>query len=538
MPDNTRYRSIDFIGGRILESREMLTLQNINEGIDTAGNIVVQDLNAIYREGATFNTVPTTDPSSTNITLTPFEPTKPMQVFVHGRWETIRPEDAPTVTMGSSLSLYLNWALNIITSVQDPSLVDGTTGEATANMGELDLSIGPVDTSSTALGPNQLAKNTVPIVLFQFVTNGVSLTVSPTDNVNTPAIATSWHAGLVRVTTDTAAGLVVSNDDPRMTGARTPLPLSVVDASVRVPVSNGNTNPDGSPQYDLNVDPGGISADKVIWRQGTTRISDFLSWINAQVSSEIATISAHIGGSLDLPNTHPMPSANQVGAAPLSHVNLPLGAAGSHPAVVNSDSGGFVVNQGTPNFPAGGAFQLTQNGVQICTIQHNGDFNSSFLNSLIFNPGGAGITFSGPLSTLYQLGQVVRDHVNQNSHANPHGLTAADIGAVAASSFGFSAGSRGFYALPGGFILQWCTGSVDNTNQTVNQSGTWPTPFPNSILSAFVSTNYINEDSTDSDIVMYQLLSSNNSSWTVRRARGGQYAALLESSPTLFAVGF
>lgn len=431
MADNTRYRYVDFIGGRILEAREMLALQNMTEGVDTSGNVVVHDLNALYREGATLNVHAVITTGTTTVTLSPIDNTQPMQVFLHGRWETLRSGDAPTLTLASGqLTLYLNWALNVITSSDDPSLVDGTTGEATANMGELDFSVSATDTSATALGPNQLAKNTSPIVIASFTASGTSLIVVPIDNVNTAALGTKSHAGLIKLSTDTASGVAVATDDPRLVDARPPAAGSVVDASVRTPISNGQTNSDGSAQYDLTADPGGISADKIIWQTYRGRISDFLANVRAQVASLASTLSGHIGSMLGQANTHPMPTASQVGAAPLSHVNLALGAVGSHPATVNSDNGGFVVNEGSTGFPGAPAFQIALNGAQVAAIQHNGDFNSTFLNSLVYNPGGSGITFSGPLGTLFQLAQVVRDHVNQNNHANPHGLTASDIGAA------------------------------------------------------------------------------------------------------------
>src|ERR1017187_193209 len=99
MADSTRYRVVDFIGGRILEAREMLALQNIAEGIDPTGAILVQDLNALYREGATFNVQALIGSGTTDVVLEKIDIALPMQVFVHGRWETLRSTDAPTVTL-------------------------------------------------------------------------------------------------------------------------------------------------------------------------------------------------------------------------------------------------------------------------------------------------------------------------------------------------------------------------------------------------------------------------------------------------------
>ena len=434
--NNTRYRVVDFIGGRILESREMMTLQSIASGIDSAGNIVAQDLNAIYREGATFNVQAVITAGTTTVTLTPINNTLPMQVFVHARWELLLSGDAPPITLATGqTNLYLNWAINVITSAQDATLVDATTGEPTANMGELDYSVSATDNSGAALGGSQLAKNTSPIILFSFTPSGSTLTPVPIDNVNTPAVATLTASGLVRLTTGTSGGLAVANDDPRMTNGRSPSVGTVVDASVRVPVTNGSSNSDGSSQYDLTTDPGGISADKIIWQEMKERVSDAMAWLKAQVAALATTITNHIGVALGSAATHPMPTASQVGAAPLSHITLPLGATGSHPPVLNQDSGGFQVNETTatttPNDPA---YAVNLKGTLVAALTHQGDLITTLLNSLVAAPGGSPLNFTGPLSGLFSVAEVLTDHVNQTSGAtNPHGLTLGGLGGTALS---------------------------------------------------------------------------------------------------------
>ena len=437
MADNTRYRVVDFLGGRILESREMMTLQSIAEGLDPSGNIVVQDLNALYREGATLNVQAVITTGTTTVTLAPINTALPMQVFVHGRWEILRTGDAPAVTLTSGqTNLYLNWALNIITSVQDATLVDPTTGEPTANMGELDFSMSATDTSATALTSGQLAKNTAPVILFSFTPSGATLLPAPIDNVNAPALANATSSGLVKLSTGTSSGVAASTDDSRLSDARNPLAGSVVDASVRTPVAvSGVTNADGSAQYDLTTDPGGISADKIILQSAKERISDVISWVKAQITSVLSTLSSHIGVALGNTSTHPMPTYSQVGAAPLSHVTLPLGVTGSHPPEVNQNSGGFEVNQtavsGTPNDPAYGVFT---SGMLLAALTHQGDLYSTLLSALVASPGGTPLNFTGPLTGLASTAQVLVDHVNQTTGAtNPHGITLQSLGGTALS---------------------------------------------------------------------------------------------------------
>lgn len=97
---------------------------------------------------------------------------------------------------------------------------------------------------------------------------------------------------------------------------------------------------------------------------------------------------------------------------------------------------------------------------------------------------------------------------------------------------------NGWVALPNGLIVQWITGTQDNSEATLTQSGTWPIPFPGGIFAAYVTTNWFSSDPVDSDIVMYQMLSSSQTDWTVRRVRGGQYVALTLTTPTLLAIGY
>ena len=453
MADSTRYRVVDFIGGRILEAREMLTLQNIAEGIDPTGAILVQDLNALYREGATFNVQALIGSGTTDVVLEKINIALPMQVFVHGRWETLRSTDAPTVTLApGQTNLYLNWALNVITSVQDASLVDATTGLPTANMGELDYSVSATDTSSAALLSTQLAKNTSPIVLFSFAPSGTTLVPVPIDNVNIPALASQTSSGLVHLSTSTSLGEAASSDDARLSDARTPIAGSVVDASVRTPVAViGVTNTDGSPQYDLTADPGGIGADKIIVRSMKERASDVFAYLSSQVAGMVASIgviTALIAG---------LPTYLASFFAPLSHITLPFGVTGSHPPQCNQNSGGFQVNQGapsaTPNDPAYGVFA---SGTLLAALTHQGDLYTTLLNSLIASPGGAPLVFAGgPLTSLFIAAQVLVDHVNQTTGlTNPHGINLGSLGiktgtvTFAGAAYGHSAMNTQTFTLP------------------------------------------------------------------------------------------
>jgi hypothetical protein len=380
----------------------------------------------------------TVSTSGLTVSFAPTNSFLPMALFVRGRWETLLSGDVPPVTLsGTQTVIYLNYALRIVTSSEDATLVDAVTGQPTAQMGELDLAIGTTDTSGVALNTTtQLEKNTASIVLCQFTNSGTALTPVPLDNVNPPALGTLNTSGLVSTTTATCGGVVPGTDDPRLLNSRNPNALSVVDASVRVPLPSSGTNVDGSNKYDLTVDPGGISADKVIWQEATERLSDFLAWIKAQIAAINSIWTNHIGLVLGTSNTHPMPTAQQVGAAPLSHVGMQLGQSASHPASISADSGGFEVDQSTGAGNASvqdPAYAVKQSGSLVSGLLHNGDVLSTFLNALVAAPGGTPLNFTGSLGGLHDVAQVLVDHVNQTVDANPHGLTAADLGAATVS---------------------------------------------------------------------------------------------------------
>lgn len=446
--DRTRYRQTSFIGARILQARELNWLQEMAQDVAVTDNEtpVSGRQAAIYRQGATMNI--TVNTSGLVVTLSPTNITLPMKIFVRDRWENFpgpgNNDDCTdtistfpgnhSMTLGASdTTIYLNWELRIRTgglTGDDPTLTDATTNQAVASMGELILHLSRIDTSGVALGGNQLAKNITPIPLFTFINTGTVLTYTPIDNVLTAAQGSSITSGLVRTTTNNAT--VVSTDDTRMTNPRSALDGSVHDSSVRVPIAAGGTNADGTATYNLTGDIGGISAAKIVYTAGTQLLSDFAGWIKTQFNNLLARYNAHETAVLGLSNTHPVPTASQVGAAPLSHVGLNLGLVTSHPPIINQNSAGFQVNRsgggGAVDDPAYGVFV---SGGSIVGLNHDGDVYSSKSAAFTATPGG--ILASGPLAHISLIAQVLSQHVNQVSHANPHGLSAGDLGAATTS---------------------------------------------------------------------------------------------------------
>ena len=422
-----RYRYIYWIGDRILQGRELNKLQAITHGVDASDNLVTFDLDAIYQEGATFNVTPTI--VSSTVSFVPTNSLLPMLVFVRGRWEVLASGEAAPVTLTTGQTqVFLNWQLVIRTNADDSSLVDAGTGEPTAQMGELVLQLSNVDTSATPLNPTtQFEVNTAPVVLFTFTSSGGVLTLASTTSVKPQALATAKQAGPVLLTTGTSSGQAVASDDPRLGDARTPLAVSVVDASVRAPV------PDGSGNYSIGADPGGISNAKIVHTPTHQTGEAALEGVRATANDADLRIASHINRPLG-GGVHPMPTAADVGAAPASHVGQALGLSTSHPPQVNANSGGFSVNQSAGTFVASAndpAYAVNENGVYKAGLEHGGDVFSALLASLVAAPGGTPLTFTGPLHGMMSMAQVLIDHVNQkDGTTNPHGTTSLSLSSV------------------------------------------------------------------------------------------------------------
>jgi hypothetical protein len=79
------------------------------------------------------------------------------------------------------------------------------------------------------------------------------------------------------------------------------------------------------------------------------------------------------------------------------------------------------------------------------------------------------------------------------------------------SSFTRSLSSNGYQIIPGGLIMQW--GESGSLGGDVNQTLTFPIPFPNVCLKAFVS---IKNTSTTNDDIFARVISYNSTQITVR----------------------
>jgi hypothetical protein len=437
MIDRSRYRYVNFVAGRVLESREMAQLQDISRGVDmTTLTASAFDLNAIYNDGALFNA--TLSISGKTVQLVPVVSNAPMRIFVRGRWETLKAGECPQVTLGAGqTALYLFYYLAQITSgatdsdTTDSELVTAAGGEATADMGELRVMI----TADSGFAPPVTAlEHYGPITLYTFTQTSNSLTIaSQLSNVQSEALADNVHAGPVLLSTGTASGIAVANDDPRLSDARTPADGTVTDVKVRTPIATSGST------YDLTQDPGGIDSAKVVHQRSHELLADIVDSVRSELAADETELAQHINHPLGTATTHPFPTYDQVGATPASHMTQNLGQA--HAPIINTQKGGLeVVRTGAaaapanPPIPDDCAEMVIQDGNVIAGLLHNGDVYSKPASTFSATSGVPNQP-TAALGFMSLIAQLLAQHTNDvgtgaPSNTNPHGLSAGDLGAA------------------------------------------------------------------------------------------------------------
>jgi hypothetical protein len=437
MANPNAYRRVYYIGGRYLEARELNFQQQIDILMDEQG------MGALYRTGATLNVTPSV--SGSVVTLNPTNSALPMLVMIDGNFEPFTA--SPLNYAGSSSAgVYLNYEIHIITAGPtgqntDPTLIDPIFGTPTAEMGELRITITISNTLPTLDPTQQLEVNTQVIQLFGISYGaGGAVSIVYLNNANAQALGTGLTAGLVSLTDNTGTpGVAVAEDDPRLSDERVPLPDSINDSKV-IPIVTSGTRADTSPIV-TTPNAGGITSDKII----DTGYSTVLTWALNSIRSLLNTVynaffNTHQGQALGLAGspqaalTHPIPTGALGGLyAPLSHVGLAMDLSTSHQPLINSDTDGFVVVD-TGADPSDYSF-VTRNGSTVMGgITHGGDAYLKAADAYTVSPGGnspdGSSMYSGTIGQASNLAHVLEQHVNQNSHANPHGLACADIGAA------------------------------------------------------------------------------------------------------------
>lgn len=445
--------------------------------------------------------------------------------FINGQFEDLGAAvsiSGVQPTTGAKVPLFLNWSWDKKVSTDDPTFIDGTTGEPTIEAGQLSFDVSWVDNSvsgdSTVTDSNpatnpggvpvnsavQFAKNATPIVIAYFdMSVPLTVTVNYINGIQPYATGTPTQAGLTRLTDNT--GLAPGNQDPRLSDQRIPLDNSITNPKVKALIqtgfnssgllpwvgatvyapgqqildSNGNIEtvvavmgtgtsgalapiwnltlggptidnpganqitwvnggPGATPRFDpATPNQGGIFSDSIIYTTLKQKLTGFLDSVNTNIQNTLIALGNHIGKPLGSSETHPFPTAFQVGAAPASHVGQVLGLGTSHPAQVNSDHAGFVVLRNPLVIPVSTdyAYALTDGTTVLTGLKHTGDVWSILANAANAQGGnGTGGTAvnTGPLGLMSLIARVLAEHVNYKVHGNnnPHNLNAADIGSA------------------------------------------------------------------------------------------------------------
>jgi hypothetical protein len=349
--DQTKYREVEFIGGRILQDRELQLFEDLERDAPTKGKY---ELGALFDTGAPLNV--NAQIVGGTIRLLPVDTSKPMMVFVRGAFEAFTSTDAPAMVFtpqaaGVVNQLFLNYVVWRVTedgaggtTLEDPSLIDSGTGEATAEMGQLQVVIGADDHTSLDTGV-MFDCNSVPVPMFSFTWQiDGSLQLTGITGFGGQAQASTMAPGVVKLSTATSK-TAVSIDDPSVTNARAPLAASVTTASVKpIPSAspstttvsfldqNGNTSTTTLAAVQTASTSGGIGAAASFYETWTCTVHDAIGFIWSKVVAAYAVLRS-LGDRITALENAPVVSL-------AGHINQPLGP-GVHPAVSATN---FVAN--------------------------------------------------------------------------------------------------------------------------------------------------------------------------------------------------
>src|SRR5208337_3046930 len=231
------YRYIDFIGGNILDATNVTLLQTILEGRSVTAINGITGMAQLFAQGTLLNCV--FNITGSTIVMTHSNASFPIYVLVNDRFESL----GNTVTIAGSqpgsgtVNLYLNWSWDQKTSSDDPSFIDGITGEPTIQAGQLNLDVDWADTHGSP-SPTQFAKNSSAIVLAIFNMSATpNVTVAYINGVLPYAQGNPNQAGLVALTDTT--GLAVGTTDARIHDPRVPAAVSVGTRAISALIQTG-----------------------------------------------------------------------------------------------------------------------------------------------------------------------------------------------------------------------------------------------------------------------------------------------------------
>ena len=508
MPSNPAlYRFIDFIGGNILDASNVTLLQTELErlGSQGLGQHYLQGmlLNGVFNITGTSIVFTKSNPSfdvfvfvngqfedlGSTVTINGTQPTSGSSnpLYLNWSWDIVTSSsDAtfldgitgePTIEAGQ-LSMSVSWtdtsgvALNpsiqfakntspiilanfnmSVPSVVTVTYINGVQPYSWGNPTQAGF-VRLTDNSGLAPGntDSRLSDARDPLPGSVFNSSVAPLISSGFNSTTLPAwtAGTIYTVGTQIVDSNGNVETVVNVSGTGTSGALAPTwNLSLGGQTVDNPGSNQVVWINGGPASTVKYDPatssqGGIFTDSIIYTTLKEKLTTFLDSVNTNIENVLIALTNHIGKPLGTSNTHPFPTAFQVGAAPASHVGQPLGLATSHPATVNSDTAGFVVNEVTGTV-SGDAYALYDDTSALkAALTHSGDVFSLLSNASNAqggNGGGGGGTAvnKGTLGFMSLIAAVLAEHVNYTAagvnvrNNNPHGLVSSDIGAASES---------------------------------------------------------------------------------------------------------
>lgn len=383
--NQSRFRRIVFREGKVLQSREMNLLQDLERYVPglTTTRLAKYDLDALFRPGALIN-ARVEILNQTQVRISREVPDLPVLVFAAGAFE---PVDSPvTFTYsvkgsGTPEKVYVNWVLWKVSADQDdpnalydPTLLDLNSGEPAANIGQIEVYLTP-ESDHGPVDPRMYSRNQEPVPCVHLEWQGGALRILSVTRFTGTLNATQDAAGMVRLSqpgTDVAAAA----NDPRLSDARQPLAGSVSTGSVQpvqqssTPSQIAYTDETGSQSHDVvyPVLSGGVSSDRLVFSGWTATLTETINKILGRIGRLFDAVRNLRQRVADLE------SRPQVNLS--AHVGQPLGLAESHPPRAsgvpfealtdgNASSRAFVVAQGQNVLSAitgDGNFQLLGSG--------------------------------------------------------------------------------------------------------------------------------------------------------------------------------
>ena len=382
--DATKYRQVKFIGGKILQDRELNLLEDLEKDLPAKGKY---NLGALFPEGATLNVQPVV--SGNTVTLARIENDHAMLVLVNGCFEefTAAPvvfSAKPDKTQDRIYANYVIWRVSGDSNAQDvlydPALVDADTQEPAAEMGQIQVysgsdDSGPVDASL------MFARNTVALPMFTFEWDAAgTLNWVGATTARPQALAGGKKAGMVKLSTATST-TAAADDDPRLNDTRVPTDATVNTRKVQPAAATGQqvtvhhtdeTGADVSDSLDgvkIGDTDGGINAKRVFWDGWGAALDTSLGLIWRMLQNLYGIVKGSNDRITALENT----PALDLGF----HVGHGLGEAQSHPpavdATVSGAPDGFTVSSAA-DAAKYAYLARTKAGAVLGGVHQNGDY--------------------------------------------------------------------------------------------------------------------------------------------------------------------